>query len=168
MLAERWLRHSLLIVIIIFLTACGSGKDSYLQGEEQSEMGNWEGAIVSYKDALAQEPNNKKYQKSLRKAQQEAAKKYYERAVNIWAGAAVKDYQVITSAMASLDRAMELDPENADIRELHSQIDFKKRELAASAKRAYENGVAALNKQKWLEAVTNFRKVTAIYPQYED
>ena len=169
MLAERWLRHIFLIITIIFLIACASsGKDSYLQGEQQSEMGNWEGAIASYQDALAQEPNNKKYQKSLRKAEQEVAKKYYKRAVNIWAGAAVKDYQVVTSAMASLDKAMELDPENADIRELHSQIDFKKRELAASAKRAYENGVAALNKQKWLEAVINFRKVTAIYPNYED
>lgn len=169
MLAERWLRHSLLIVIIVFLTACASsGKDSYLQGEEQSEMGYWEGAIVSYRDALAQEPNNKRYQKSLRKAEQEVAKKYYERAVNIWAGAAVKDYQVITSAMASLDKAMELDPENAAIRELHSQIDSKKQELAAAAKRAYENGVAALDKQQWLEAVTNFRKVNAIYPKYED
>lgn len=165
---RKWPRYLLLFTALVFLTTCAPGKNSYRQGEELSQMGNWEGAIAFYKDALAQEPKNKTYQKALRKAQQEAARKYYQRAVNTWSGAAVKDYQAVTRTMASLNKAKELDPENEDIIALHRQLEAKKQELTEQAKTSYENGVTALNNEQWFEAVINFRKVNDIYPNYED
>jgi len=165
---KRWLPYLLLIAALFLLTTCAPGKDSYRQGEELSEMGNWEGAIAFYKDALTREPNNKTYQEALQKAQQEAAKNYYQRAVNTWTGAAVKDYQAVSRTMASLDRAIELDPQNEKIVSLHRQLESKKKELAEEAKTSYAQGVAALNKGKWLEAFLSFRKVSDIYPNYED
>jgi len=131
-------------------------------------MGNWEGAIAFYKDALDQEPKNKTYQEALTKAQQEAAKKYYQRAVNNWSNAAVKDYQAVATTMAHLDKAMALDPQNPDVLELHRQLKAKKQELTQQAKTSYAAGVTALNNEQWLKAVTNFRKVNEIYPNYED
>jgi len=165
---KKWLPYLLLLAALLLLTTCAPGKDSYRQGEELSEMGNWEGAIAFYKDALTREPNNRTYQEALQKAQQEAAKNYYQRAVNTWTGAAVKDYQAVSKTMASLDKAIELDPQNEKIVSLHRQLESKKKELAEEAKTSYAQGVAALNKGKWLEAFLSFRKVSDIYPNYED
>lgn len=164
----KYLRHLALLTTVIFIVTCAAGKDSYRQGEELSQMGNWEGAIAFYKDALAQEPNNKTYQESLTKAQQEAAKIYYQRAVNNWSNAAVKDYQAVSTTMAYLDKAMALDSQNPDILELHRQLKAKEQELTQQAKTSYAMGVAALNNEQWLKAVTNLRKVNKIYPNYED
>ena len=165
---KKWLRYLLLLTALLFLTTCAPGKDSYHQGEELSQMGNWEGAIAFYEDALAREPNNKTYQEALQKARQEAAKKYYQRAVSTWTGAAVKDYQAVTRAMAIINKAIELDPENGKIVSLHQQLETKKKELTEEAKTSYQQGVAALNKEQWLEAFLNFRRVNDIYPNYED
>ncbi|MFA9612608.1 MAG: CsgG/HfaB family protein [Deltaproteobacteria bacterium] len=164
----RYLRHLALLTTVIFIVTCAAGKDSYRQGEELSQMGNWEGAIAFYKDALSQEPNNKTYQEALTKAQQEAAKKYYQRAVNNWSNAAVKDCQAVSTTMAYLDKAMALDSQNPDILELHRQLKAKEQELTQQAKTSYAMGVTALNNEQWLKAVTNFRKVNEIYPNYED
>ena len=164
----KCLRHLALLTAVIFIVACAAGKDSYRQGEELSQMGNWEGAIAFYKDALAQEPNKKKYQEALTKAQQEAAKKYYQRAVNNWSNTAVKDYQAVSTTMAYLNKAMALDSQNPDILELHRQLKAKEQELTQQAKTSYAMGVTALNNEQWLKAVTNFRKVNEIYPNYED
>ncbi len=164
----KCLRQLALLTAVIFLVTCAAGKDSYRQGEELSQMGNWEGAIAFYKDALTQEPNNKTYQAALTKAQQQAAKKYYQRAVNNWSNTAVKDYQAVTTTMAYLDKAMALDSQNPDILELHRQLTAKKQELSQQAQRSYATGVTALNNEQWLKAVTNFREVNEIYPNYED
>jgi tetratricopeptide (TPR) repeat protein len=164
----KYLRHLALLTTVILIVTCAAGKDSYRQGEELSQMGNWEGAIAFYKDALAQEPNNKTYQEALTKAQQEAAKIYYQRAVNNWNNAAVKDYQAVSTTMAYLDKAMALDSQNPDILELHRQLKAKEQELTQQAKTSYATGVTALNNEQWLKAVTNFRKVNEIYPNYED
>jgi cytochrome c-type biogenesis protein CcmH/NrfG len=72
----KCLRQLAFLTTVLFIVSCAAGKDSYRQGEELSQVGNWEGALAFYKDALAQEPDNKTYQKALTKAQQEAAKKY--------------------------------------------------------------------------------------------
>ena len=165
---KKWLRYLPLLTALVFLATCAPGKDSYRQGQELSQMGNWEGAIAFYQDALTQEPNNKTYQEALRKAQQEAAKKHYQRAVNIWNAATVKSYQVVTRTMASLNKALALDPENQDIVALHQQIEAKKQKLTEEAKTSYQKGVTALNNEQWFEAVTSFRKVNDIYPNYED
>lgn len=69
----KCLRQLALLTTIIFLVTCAAGKTSYRQGEELSQMGNYEGAIAFYKDALTQEPNNRTYQEALTKAQQQAA-----------------------------------------------------------------------------------------------
>ena len=165
---KKWLRYLPLLTALVLLITCAPGKNSYQQGEELSQMGNWEGAIAFYKDALAQEPANKTYQEALKKAQQEAAKKYYQRAVSTWTGAAVKDYQAVTRTMTSLNKAVELDPENEKIVSLHRQLEAKKKELTEEAKSSYEQGVTALNKEQWFEAFINFHKVNDIYPNYED
>jgi tetratricopeptide (TPR) repeat protein len=165
---KKWLKYLLLLTALLILTTCAPGKDSYHQGEELSQMGNWEGAIAFYQDALAREPNNKTYQEALQKARQEAAKKYYQRAVSTWTGAAVKDYQAVTKALTSLNKAIELDPENEKIISLHQQLETKKKELTEEAKTSYQQGVVALNKKQWLEAFLNFRRVNDIYPNYED
>ena len=164
----KCLRQLALLTTVFFIVSCAAGKDSYRRGEELSRMGNWEGAIAFYKDALTQEPNNKTYQKALTKAQQEAAKKYYQLAANNWSNAAVKDYQAVSTTMAYLDKAMALDSQNPDILELHRQLKAKERELIQQAQASYVIGVTALNNEQWLKAVTNFRKVNEIYPNYED
>jgi len=165
---KKWPRYLTLLTAIFFLITCAPGKDSYRQGEELSQIGNWEGAIAFYKDALRQEPKNNTYQEALHKAQQEAAKKYYQRAVTTWTAAAVKDYQAVNRSMESLNKAIELDPENEKIVSLHQQFEGKKKELTQEAKTSYEQGVEALHKAQWLEAFINFRKVNDIYPNYED
>ncbi|MGD8253601.1 MAG: CsgG/HfaB family protein [Syntrophobacterales bacterium] len=164
----KCLRQLALLTTIIFLVTCAAGKTSYRQGEELSQMGNYEGAIAFYKDALTQEPNNRTYQEALTKAQQQAAKKYYQRAVNNWSNTAVKDYQAVSTTMAYLDKAMEFDSQNPDILELHRQLKAKEQELTQQAQKSYSTGVKALNNEQWLKAVTNFRKVNEIYPNYED
>jgi tetratricopeptide (TPR) repeat protein len=165
---KKWLRYLLLLTALVFLITCAPGKTSYQQGEELSQMGNWEGAIAFYKDALAQEPQNKTYQEALKKAQQEAAKKYYQRAVSTWTGAAVKDYQAVTRTMTSLNKAVQLDPENEKIVAFHKQLETKKKELTEEAKTSYEDGVRALNEEQWFDAFMSFSKVNDIYPNYED
>lgn len=165
---RRWLRYLLLLTALVFVITCAPGKSSYQQGEELSQMGNWEGALAFYKDALAQEPQNKTYQEALKKAQHEAAKKYYQRAVSTWTGAAVKDYQAVTRTLVSLNKAMELDPENEKIISLHKQLETKKKELTEEAKTSYQQGVIALNKEQWFDAFISFSKVNDIYPNYED
>ena len=164
----KWLRQLALLTTVVFMVTCAAGKDSHRQGEELSQVGNWEGAIAFYKDALAREPNNKTYQEALTKAQQQAAKKYYQRAENNWSNAAVKDYQAVSTTMAYLDKAMALDSQNPDILELHRQLKAKEQQLTQQTKTSYAMGVTALNNEQWLKAVTNFRKVNEIYPNYED
>ena len=164
----KCLRQLAFLTTVLFIVSCAAGKDSYRQGEELSQVGNWEGAIVFYKDALAQEPNNKRYQVALTKAQQEAARKYYQRAVNNWSNAIVKDYQAVSTTMEYLNKAMALDSQNPDILELHRQLKAKEQELTQQAKTSYAAGVTALDNEQWLKAVTNFRTVNEIYPNYED
>ncbi|MCG6947010.1 MAG: hypothetical protein LJE87_16885, partial [Deltaproteobacteria bacterium] len=164
----KCLRQLAFLTTVLFIVSCAAGKDSYRQGEELSQVGNWEGAIVFYKDALAQEPNNKTYQVALTKAQQEAARKYYQRAVNHWSNAIVKDYQAVSTTMEYLNKAMALDSQNPDILELHRQLKAKEQELTQQATTSYAAGVTALNNEQWLRAVTNFRTVNEIYPNYED
>ena len=164
----KCLRQLALLTTLVFLVTCAAGKDSYRQGKELSQMGNYEGAIAFYKDALTQEPNNKRYQEALTRAQQQTAKKYYQRAKNNWSNAAVKDYQAVSTTMAYLDKAMALDSQNPDILELHRQLKAKEQELIQQARTSYATGVEALNNEQWLKAVTNFRKVNEIYPNYED
>ena len=168
MYLERRFRYLALLATILILMTCAPGKDSYRQGDELGQMGNWEGAIAFYKDALLQEPGNKTYRASLEKAQQEAAKNYYQRALNTWNNAAVKDYQAVTATIVNLDKALEFDPQNQDVVELHRQLEAKKQELTQKAKASYEKGVTALNNEQWLDAVNSFRKVDEIYPNYED
>ena len=165
---KRWLQCLLVLIALVVLTTCAPGKQSYRQGEELIRMGNWEGAIAFYTDALVQEPKNKKYQEALTEAQQKAAQKYYQRAVNIWDGSVAKDYQTVTRALAALNKAVEFDPHNEQILALHGQLKAKKDELTEQAKTSYQRGITALDNEQWFEAVTSFRMVNDIYPNYED
>jgi len=150
------------------LTTCAPGKQSYRQGERFSQRGNWERAIAFYTDALMQEPNNKRYQEALAGAKKEAAKKYYQSAVNIWRVAVAKDHQTVTTVLASLNKALEYDPHNENVLDLHGQLKAKEEELTEQAKTSYQRGLMALSNEQWFEAVTSFRMVDNIYPNYED
>jgi tetratricopeptide (TPR) repeat protein len=153
---------------MVLLLGCAAGMESYRQGEELAQKGNWEGAITFYKDALSKEPTNKKYQEALQTAKKEAAKHYYQKAVRAWEGTSRKDYQLVTSTLAILTKAKDFDPDNNQVASLYRQLAAKKQELATQAKQYYHVGTNALSKEEWMEAVTNLRKVTEIYPNYED
>lgn len=152
----------------MILFACAPGMESYRQGEDLYKKGNWEGAIAFYKDALAKEPGNEKYRQALKEARKELATEHYQRGVDYWSNAAAKDYQAVARTLAIMEKARELDPENADVADFYRQLLAKKEELGSQARKSYELGNTALENQRWLEAAESFRRVSRIYPNYED
>jgi general secretion pathway protein D len=97
------------IGILFFLTLLVACSVQELQlGEELEKKGNWDGAVVAYRDAAKKDPFNKELNKKLRHAKTRAAEQHFAQGRK-W----LKKHQ-IAEALQEFEIALGLDPEKQE------------------------------------------------------
>ena len=95
--------------IVLFLTLLVACSVQELQlGEELEKKGNWDGAVVAYRDAAKKDPFNKELDKKLRHAKTRAAEQHFAQGRE-W----LKKNQ-IAEALQEFEIALGLDPEKQE------------------------------------------------------
>jgi len=96
----------LLLLSLSTLTVACSTHRAFRQAEVAAELGNWDEAVLSYMEAIENDPTNVRYKASLLRARIKASQHHFER------GKQYRDAGVLERAMVELQQAVQLDPTN--------------------------------------------------------
>lgn len=125
-------------------------------------------AIVFYEKALKENPSNKKYLQALTKAKQDLAMIHYRKSKESLAAKPDPSFPELSQIFKDVDRARTLDPENKAITNLFNDLTNRKDDLLATIKSLYTQAESSLANEEWMDAIQKFRRVSKLFPGYED
>ncbi len=140
--------------IALFLGACAS---PFERAEDLAARGEWTGAVVEYRKAVAKNGGNVEYRSRLKQAELNAAEFYYHQGSRLAEGGdldgAIVQYQQGLSAM----------PEHGKLQQAMKEILSRK-----EAQILYGEGKRLAESERKAEAATKFNQALDIYPQHRD
>lgn len=150
---RRW--ELLLLLFILFLAGCAAEK-AFKKGAKTAAMGDIDGAVVYYQEALTLEPDNLSYRIELEKARTAAAMNHFSK------GEAYQKERKYDAAEIEFQIALLMDPT------------FRKAEYAIIQVRKlrdsddhYKKGLGLLDAKKNAEARSAFKKSLSLNPKNE-
>ena len=155
------------LLVLIFLFGCAVS-ESYKMGQDLSNEGRWDDAIVYFQKALDEDPNNQEYLSALTRAKQEAARSRYTKAKQTLDALAQPSLPNLQQAAREADTALALDPDNRDIKAFSETVKGRITALQELIKPLYEQAELDMQKEDWTAAVAKYRQVNAIFPNYEE
>lgn len=155
------------LLVLILLLGCGVS-ESYKMGQDLSNEGRWDDAIVYYQKALDEDPNNSEYLSALTRARQEAARSRYMKAKQTLDALPQPSLPNLQHASREADAALALDPENREIKAFSEAVKGKMTALQDLIKPLYEQADLDMQKEDWTAAVAKYRQINSIFPNYEE
>jgi tetratricopeptide (TPR) repeat protein len=137
-------------------------------GQDLSNEGRWDDAIVYYQKALDEDPNNSEYLSALTRARQEAARSRYMKAKQTLDALPQPSLPNLQHASREADAALALDPENREIKAFSEAVKGKMTALQDLIKPLYEQADLDMQKEDWTAAVAKYRQINSIFPNYEE
>ena len=145
------LRYIAFFVLLSLLASC-AGTGAYRRGKEQSEQGNWSGAIDSFSEAVKKYPENAQYSIALKNAK--------EMAVNtLLAEAASYTERQPQKAVEVFQKVLTLSPLNQKAIDGITSI-----EKAQAIKKLFDEAKRAASSGREQEAKAKFNKVLSMEP----
>ncbi len=155
------------LVALIFVWGCAGGQKTFKTGEDLSQNKRWDEAIIFYEKALRDSPGNRKYQKALARAKQEAAKIHYGNAQQALSSDPDPSLPALDRIIKEAELAQSLDPKSITISKFCNNLRTKRDNVHANLKSLYAQAESDLKDKDWLAALTKLRKVNKIFPGFE-
>ncbi len=156
------------LISLAFLLGCVAGQESFKMGQDLNKKGRLDDAIVFYEKALKENPSNKEYLQALTKAKQDLAMIHYRKSKESLAAKPDPSFPELSQIFKDADRARTLDPENKAITNLFNDLTNRKDDLLATIKSLYSQAESSLANEEWMDAIQKFRRVSKLFPGYED
>jgi tetratricopeptide (TPR) repeat protein len=163
-------RFDLLCFAIIMLLAAGcssAGKDSFELGKQLEQQKRFEDALPMYEDAIAKDTSNSEYKAALASVRSRLARQNTDNAREQLAITPLK-YDNLRSAQVMLEKALKVDPQNSEARNLSASLKGQMDQLVKKAEASYSSAMKALETKNWLDALEKFREIRSYYPGYLD
>jgi len=93
------------MVLAMVASGCAAGR-AYRKGQEASRVGDWDGAVTHYTQAVQENPEKAEYKIALERATQNASREHLSRAHDL------EEHDQLDAALLEYKRAVELDPSN--------------------------------------------------------
>ena len=152
----RTLRVAAPLAAALLLAGCAVGSTAYRRGDEAAKRGNWDGAVLDYAKAAAQNPQSPRYKLALAQAKLRASTAHFDRAKQY-----VKAGQE-ELALKELEETIILDPGNTyaanELARVQGEIERRRRAPSAMdrARSAAERRAETLGPPK-LDPKSNVR-----------
>lgn len=168
------MRHRLVVhgaavfaVAAIFGCSPPAGKESFQRGLSLQSQHRYEDAIAMYEEAIAKEPGNASYREGHKAAKAALLDKQLEAAKgSIAAGPA--EYGKLNAALAIVEKALALDPENAAAKALSASLKTDMEAMGKKAEQLYASAAKAMEAKNWAIAVEQLSEIASFYPTYLD
>ncbi|MDO9558955.1 MAG: CsgG/HfaB family protein [Syntrophales bacterium] len=155
------------LFVLVFLSGCAVN-ESYKMGQDLSNEGRWDDAIVYLQKALDEEPDNQEFRDALQGAKREYARVRYAKAKQTLDAVTQPNLTHLQQAAKEADIALALEPDNKDIITFSDTVKGKITHLQETIKPLYEQAHLDMQKEDWTAAVAKLRQVNSIFPNYEE
>ncbi len=157
------------ILLAAFLFACvGAGKKHYDTGMHLSSAGKYKEAIAYLQQAIEKEPTNKEYQKALADIKANLIAGYVAEGSEALGSESPVTIGVINRSKDKLAKALEIDPEHADVKNLAARIATEQDALLSEVKALYTDAKQQIDAGDWIKAYFNLQQIQSRFPNYED
>ncbi len=158
----------LIILLAAFVAACTAGKKQYDTGMQLSQAGKYEDAITYIEEAIAKEPNNKEYIKSLAEIKALLVKQYVDAGTKALGYADSRTMSNINRAKAVLGKAQKVDVASPVVQAFAGQVNGAESSLVGEVEKLYAQAKTFKGDEEWVKAYFNFQQIQARFPNYED
>ena len=165
---KKLLSNILIIALALLLSACAAGKKYFELSQQLQSAGKYKEAIAYLEQALAKEPENKKYQQALTEIKRKLIGKYVAEARAILSTTEPVTIDTITRVKDKLAKAEEVDPQAAEVVSLKKEIGSIEEKFLTEIKQTYSHAKQAIAENKWDKAYFLLQQVQSKFPNYED
>lgn len=159
----------LTVGVAVILGACvTTGKKQYDVGMQLSQAGKEKEAIAYLEQAIANEPNNKKYQQALADLKERLVNKQIGLASEALESETPLTVAALNSAKEEFAKAQEISPAHPDVINFQKNLDQRETEFFSEVKKLYEDAKKNIEAQQWMKAYFNLQQVQNRFPNYED
>ena len=142
------IRISLVFLLVIFISACTTGKQQYDVAMQLSQAGKDREALAYLEQALANEPNNKTYQQALVDLKEKLVSRYIEQGTKILAAATPMTLAAMSDAKAQVSEAQAVDPTNPKIGAFQDKLKAADDAFQAEIKALYSDAKQAVEQEE--------------------
>jgi curli biogenesis system outer membrane secretion channel CsgG len=153
------------------LILCGcvsTGKNQYDIGMQLSQAGKEKESIAYLEQAIANEPNNEKYQQALADLKERLAGKYVANAKQALASQTPLTIAALNRAKEQLAKAKEIHPAHTDVTGFQQKLDQSEQNFLSEVKALHAEAKKYIEAGEWLKAYFNLQQIQSRFPNYED
>ena len=158
----------LYVLLVFFLSACGTGQKQFDVGMQLSQTGKYKEAIAYMEQAVANEPHNKEYQKGLAEEKEKWINNFVEQGKKELDPVDTLTMRAIGRARAKLILAREIDAGNAAVTGFARELESNETDLVARVKSLYDQAKEYIESEEWLKAYFSLQQIQTSFPNYED
>ena len=169
-MSKRTIFHlGLALLLTVFVWACVTpGKQHYDTGMQLKSAGKYKEAIAYLKQAIEKEPGNPEYQKALSDIKNNLIATYVAQGSEALSSESPVTVGAINRAKDKLAQAQEIDPGQAEVKNLADRIGQQQNTLLAEVKELYTNAKQQVEAGEWVKASFNLQQIQSRFPNYED
>lgn len=153
---------------LCLIAGCASpGKESFDIARDLDGNRRFEDALPMYEDAVTKDPANQEYTAALKSARSRLARQPLESAREKLKAPSLT-YSTLLDAKRDVERALRVDPGNADAITLADSLKVRMDAMAKKAENSYAAAMKALESREYQGALEKFREIALYYPTYLD
>lgn len=158
----------LIVIPVLFLIACATGKQPYDIGMQLYSAGKYQDAIAYVKQAIAAEPSNKTYQQALSDIKNDFIKRLVSEGLQLIDVEGSITLADISKARSLLSESQGIDADHSDVERLAGRFEQRERFFLSEMKTLYSQAQEQLKNEEWLKASFNLQQIQSQYPNYEN
>ncbi|MDP2646951.1 MAG: CsgG/HfaB family protein [Desulfobacterales bacterium] len=162
------MRGGIFFLLVTFILACATGQEEYKIGMQLSAAKKYKEAIAYLEQAIAKEPGNQEYQKSLADLKENLIRDYVDKGSKALSSQSPLNVAAINTAKDQLAKAREIDAGHPEVTRFSGQVDKAQKSLLDEANRLYAETKTLMGGNEWLKAYFNLQQLQTIFPNYED
>jgi tetratricopeptide (TPR) repeat protein len=161
-------RIGLCISLIITFNACATGKKQYDVGMQLSQAGKKREAITHLEQAIAQEPKNEKYQKTLADLKASFTGDLLKEVDEILKAESPPTISSIAKAKTKLREAKDMNPADPKVQISEARLQKAENSLMVKVKGLHSRAKQHVQAQAWYEGYLELQQIQRLFPGYED
>lgn len=163
----RW-RKIIMLILVLGLTACATGKKQFDTGMQLKQAGNYLEAITYLEEAIAIEPNNSKYKEELRELKDTLINNLVSKAEAELLSETPVTIAAVNRADSLFSEAVEIDAAHPVVEEFSDRLRKEEQGILNSVREYYDTAKSDIESKEWLKASSGLQQIQKLYPGYED